>query len=645
MLTDEVAKGGFGISQVSYDTAQLTNRTDTFGVSSQTRNPNNLSLGVASETLPVLNPTALWYGSNFDSVHNRPGDDVGEILPQQLLKSGVPTRVKIFEPALTFATGVAFDSGDLWVTTQDNHVFEFNHQQLENLSQDPTPTPAAGITSPAFEFILGCTFDAHGNLWILDSKFDGIHELSKDQLAAGSGDITPAVNLTSTSLASPAFATFDSGGNLWISSEGNDRLEKFTTGQIAIGGSITPAIIISGPSLSGPGELQFDKAGNLWVTNAVNSTVVAFGKDQLTASGSPTAAVVLSSTSVGGVNSIDVPWGLAFDPTGNLWVYNYNNASISEFTSNELKASGDPKPPVFLTGLPLYAGELTFGPPSEPTPTATGTPTSTATRTPTPTATRKPTPTPTPTRKPTPTATATIVPGTPIIGSIPKIVSVGAKFTITGKSFTPGSVANFFVATSNGPVNKGPLTPSAQTATSLVVPVPDTISLGQGFVSVVVINQDKGFLKSNPAYALLQGSAAAGIPSLTSINGIGLAATSSDPHFATNNVVTVVPHGSLVKLGGSGFDVTHGVAIDLFCACPGGKVGPFFINPGDPRLTSSLINFTLPANGAANSPPTGPGSFVISNAGTRELPQEEQRGVGADRSADRGRIRLARLAP
>ena len=85
----------------------------------------------------------------------------------------------------------------------------------------------------------------------------------------------------------------------------------------------------------------------------------------------------------------------------------------------------------------------------------------------------------------------------------------------------------------------------------------------------------------------MQGSAAAGIPTITSIDGKGLAATSSDPNFATNNVETVVTQGS-VALGGSGFDTVNGVAIDLFCACPGGKVGPFFLKPGDPGLGPAL---------------------------------------------------------
>lgn len=112
-----------------------------------------------------------------------------------------------------------------------------------------------------------------------------------------------------------------------------------------------------------------------------------------------------------------------------------------------------------------------------------------------------------------------------------------------------------------------------------------------------MINTDAGFTVSNVASALLQGNPAAGIPTITSVNGKGLAATSSDPIFAVNNVETVVTQGAAVKVGGTGFDTVHGVAIDLFCSCAGGKVGPFFLNPGDPRLSATQLTFMLPANG------------------------------------------------
>ncbi len=219
-------------------------------------------------------------------------------------------------------------------------------------------------------------------------------------------------------------------------------------------------------------------------------------------------------------------------------------------------------------------------------------------------------PTPTPTRTPSPTPT----PGPPpVISSVPAIILVGAAFNISGSHFSAGAKVNFFVATSGGPVNAGPLTPSSRSAAVLTVPVPATVSLGQGFVEVQVVNTDQGFKASNLAGTLLQGSAAVGIPSLTAINGRGLAATSRDPNFATNNVQTVVVQGNTVVLGGMGFDAINGVAVDLFCACTGGKVGPFFVNPG-PMLSASSIKFTLPASGP-NAPPNGPGSFVVINKG------------------------------
>ena len=134
--------------------------------------------------------------------------------------------------------------------------------------------------------------------------------------------------------------------------------------------------------------------------------------------------------------------------------------------------------------------------------------------------------------------------------------------------------------------------------------VPATTPLGNGFVEVQVVNTDTGFLASNSVPALLQGSPTAGIPSITSINTVGLADTSSDPSYATNNVQTVVVQGKKVTLGGMGFDTANGVAVDLFCACTGGKVGPFFFNPGS-GFSSTSISFTLPPQRAQSDDRAG----------------------------------------
>ncbi len=191
---------------------------------------------------------------------------------------------------------------------------------------------------------------------------------------------------------------------------------------------------------------------------------------------------------------------------------------------------------------------------------------------------------------------------------------VGDGFTLTGSGFTVGSVLNFFVATANGSINAGPLKPSAKTGNQLTVAVPSSVTQGEGFVALEAVNTDQKFAASNLFGALLQGSPKASLPSITGINGIPIAADSANLSVGLANVETVVPQGSVVRLAGAGFDVTHGIAVDVFCGCPGGKVGPFFLNPGNPALTASAISFNLPAAGV-NAPATGPGSFRVSNKG------------------------------
>ena len=111
-----------------------------------------------------------------------------------------------------------------------------------------------------------------------------------------------------------------------------------------------------------------------------------------------------------------------------------------------------------------------------------------------------------------------------------------------------------------------------------------------------------------------------------------LAATSSDPNYATNNVETVVARGKVVTLGGIG--LRYGQwrggrsVLRLF---PAGKVGPFFLSPGSAGLSKTAISFVVPATGADGA---GDRAGVIRGEQQRALmvsTVEEQRGLGADR--------------
>jgi hypothetical protein len=190
----------------------------------------------------------------------------------------------------------------------------------------------------------------------------------------------------------------------------------------------------------------------------------------------------------------------------------------------------------------------------------------------------------------------------------------GDPFVIDGSGFTSGSVVNFYVSTSTGPINVGPFTPTGLQSGSLSVYLPQALLQSEGVAGIQIVNTDQNHTVSNTVLTLLQGAAAAGAPTLAQVDGTGIAANSTDPAYAVANIETVIVPGSEVVLTGGGFDTTNGVGIDLFCACASGKVGPFFVLPSNQGLSSTSVSFQLPSSGT-DAPDFGPGSLQITNLG------------------------------
>lgn len=262
-----------------------------------------------------------------------------------------------------YATGLAFDKSDnLWAVINDDEVVRFTAAQLKGLKTNPSPTPGVIITSTStFTNLIGYNFDQQGNLWVVDGD-NSIDELSKAQLAAGSGNVTPAVVITSSDLVFPLYVTFDKVGNAWVDNQDGDTIAEFSASQLTSGGSKSATVLLSddgsGTSLSRPTEIAFDKKGNLWVPNYGADTVVEYAKAQLTSSGNPAPTVKLTSA------IFDGPWGAVFDSGGNLVVMNYYDDTIAKFTAKQLKASGAPIPKVSVTGRETEISQIIFGPAS-----------------------------------------------------------------------------------------------------------------------------------------------------------------------------------------------------------------------------------------------------------------------------------------
>jgi hypothetical protein len=347
-------------------------------------------------------------------VANSGGPNVLQFLDKQVGADGVVNSkpnliLNSSSPSFTSPQDPLFDtSGDLWVVDggtagAGEGVFEFTQAQLQALRKTPNPTPAFAITNsagvPGFNFPQFAVFDAAGDLFVEDTGGNVIDAYTAMQLTTTSGTgLAPACVFTSTDFNGPLGAVFDSTGNLFVAQNGATTVVRINAADLSLTNAacspgpvaLTPEVILSSdtpaagtpPSINGPWGLALDSSGDLWVSNeqlitpnnVAPGTVVEFAATDITASGTPTPVVTLTTTTVGTVDTIDDPQGIGFSAAGDLAVANDANSTISVFSSTQLTTGGNPVPKTLVSGANTKLAAPT-GLIFGPTGTATPTPT------------------------------------------------------------------------------------------------------------------------------------------------------------------------------------------------------------------------------------------------------------------------------
>ena len=306
--------------------------------------------GVGTPTVSLAGPYQLVFDSSGNAwVVNSSSLTISAFSPSQYAASGSPIPAIQITPAFGLDSPQleTFDSsGNLWIANSgSSSVVAFTPAQLAA----GATRPAIALTLPAESFPEGVSFDGSGDLWVSDLNHGALYEFTPAQLSS-SGFPTPKVTITSGSLLGPAGLAFAASGDLWVVNRADSSIVEFTPGQLATSGSPTPAATITSDgsnSLATPTGATFDTAGDLWVSNGRTggppvSSVVEYTSAQLAAgTGSPTPNVTLTADASG---SLDIPMGLGFDTSGNLWVANEGNNSLVEFSPSQVAATGSPTP-------------------------------------------------------------------------------------------------------------------------------------------------------------------------------------------------------------------------------------------------------------------------------------------------------------
>ncbi len=145
----------------------------------------------------------------------------------------------------------------------------------------------------------------------------------------------------------PGGIAIDSSGNLWVADSGNNRVIQYAfpistdepasmvLGQSDCGSNSAG---LSSIALNNPEGLAFDPSGNLWVADASNNRVLEFtypfskGEAASTVLGQPDFTSDSSATTSSGLDS---PNGIAVDSSGNVWVADFHNNRVLEYVKGQ----------------------------------------------------------------------------------------------------------------------------------------------------------------------------------------------------------------------------------------------------------------------------------------------------------------------
>ena len=262
--------------------------------------------------------------------------------------------------------------------TGDIYVADDGSARVDRFTINPSLAPAGSITTPGFDDFANPADDqlrlseedrvavtSSGDVWISDSNNDRLVEvnpatgqiLARAGANAGEGDfyINEGCSYIGAGaageLCQPFQVSLDGSGDLWVADAGNNRIDEFSASGVfmkAIGWGVSdgspqletctaPGPCERGDAGAGSGEFNgaqgvaVDGAGDLYVADTHECRVQEL---------SPAGAFIRAwgggdGTGVcgSGPGLFGEPVDIAIDASGNVWVADYADSNIQEFTS------------------------------------------------------------------------------------------------------------------------------------------------------------------------------------------------------------------------------------------------------------------------------------------------------------------------
>jgi Fibronectin type III domain len=214
----------------------------------------------------------------------------------------------------TASTPTVISPGSIWLTSGSVSSVR---QYLPGADGDVAPTSTLVGSSTGLALPDGAALTAAHGLWIANAN--GTSGLTS-YAAGATGDAAPVATIhgSNTGLNGTCGVALTSTGAVWTMTASETEAEEFAPGA---NGNVAPIRTITLASTTCAIGVSPDD--RFWATDPGSDSV-----DEYPATGSG----ALSPTMIGGSNTgLDNPEGLAFAPSGALWVASLSNHSIEEF--------------------------------------------------------------------------------------------------------------------------------------------------------------------------------------------------------------------------------------------------------------------------------------------------------------------------
>ncbi len=332
--------------------------------------------GSATATLQIRPATAAMSGDQFECVvTNAQGQATG---PIATLVTAYPLSVATFVGDAGIAgsangtglsaqfnspNGLAFDQlGNLYVADILNNTI----RKVTPAGVVTTLAGTAGVTGsadgagPAAQFNQpdGMAIDSGDNLYVADYGNDTIRMVTPAGVVttlAGVAGLAGSANGTGNGalFSGPRAVTLDPAGNLYVS-DGSNTIRKIAPGAVVTTLAGTAGVTGSADGqgaaaqFNGPRGLRVDAAGNLWVADRDNDLIRMISPAGLVTTVAGLAGAEGDADGTGAGARLGLPYGLVFDPAGNLYFTEEDGETVRMITPGGTVST--------LAGLPYSTG-------------------------------------------------------------------------------------------------------------------------------------------------------------------------------------------------------------------------------------------------------------------------------------------------